>query len=82
MKLYDREKPREVSMMFIGILIFIIVYPVLLNYMAHVEPLGEQFAKLLEPEFPPVEAKAENIFSGFGVLHSGQFNSEPSAPMR
>ena len=50
--------------------------------MAHVEPLGEQFAKLLEPESPPVEAKAENIFSGFGVLHSGQFNSEPSAPMR
>jgi len=50
--------------------------------MAHVEPLGEQFEKPLEPESPPVEAKAEKIFSGFGALQTGQFNSEPSAPMR
>jgi len=57
-------------------------HPAQLNYMAHVEPLGEQLVKLLEPESPPVEAKAENIFSGFGALHSGQFKSEPSAPMR
>jgi len=53
-----------------------------LNYIVQVDPLVEQFAKLLEPESPPVEAKAENIFSGFGVLHSGQFSSEPSDPMR
>jgi hypothetical protein len=57
-------------------------HPVQLNYMAHVEPLGEQFVKPLEPELPPVEANAENIFSGFGALHSGQFKSEPSSPMR
>jgi len=57
-------------------------HPAQLNYMAQVEPPGEQLAKPLEPELPPVEAKAENIFSGFGALHSGQFKSEPSAPMR
>ena len=57
-------------------------HPVQLNYIVHVDPLVEQFAKLMEVELPLVEAKAENIFSGFGVLHSGQFKSEPSAPMR
>lgn len=30
----------------------------------------------------PVEAKAENIFSGFGALQTGQLSSEPSAPIR
>jgi hypothetical protein len=53
-----------------------------LNYIAQVDPLVEQFVKPLEVELPPVDAKAENIFSGFGALQTGQFNSEPSAPMR
>ena len=48
--------------------------------MAQVDPLVEQLTLLRES--PPVDAKAENIFSGFGVLQTGQFSSEPSAPIR
>jgi len=51
------------------------------NYAAHVNPPVPQLAALRILDSPPVEAKAENIFSGFGVLQIGQFNSEPSAPM-
>jgi hypothetical protein len=52
------------------------------DYIAQVDPLLPQLALLLELESPPVEAKAENIFSGLGAPQIGQFNSEPSAPMR
>jgi hypothetical protein len=52
-----------------------------LNYIAQVDPLVEQFAKPLKFELPPVKAKAENIFSSFGALQTGQLSSKPSAPM-
>ena len=52
------------------------------NYDAQLNPLLPQLAVLPESEELPLEAKEENIFSGFGVLQIGQFNSEPSAPMR
>jgi len=68
--------------MFFYVVVFFISkfgHPAQAIYIAQVEPLLAQLTLLRESS--PVEAKEENIFFGFTALQTGQFNSEPSAPM-